>query len=120
MAKVTARLEPDGTVLVKQNGQWQRVEPRVDWSRVDATTEEEIAAQIAEDEAEAARDAAAWARRVRRRLGLSQTEFARRIDVPLVVVRRWERGDAFPEGAARTLLRLIDRAPEAALAVLAA
>jgi putative transcriptional regulator len=40
--------------------------PQVDWARVDATTEEEIAAQIAEEEAEAMRDAAAWARRVRR------------------------------------------------------
>ena len=120
MAKVRARLDPDGTVLIRTVSGWERVEPRSDWSRVDATTEAEIAAQIAEDDAEAAKDAAAWARRVRRRIGLSQSEFARRIGVPTTLVRQWERGDATPEGTARTLLRLIDRAPEMALAVLAA
>jgi putative transcriptional regulator len=54
------------------------IAPRADWSRVDAT-QEEIAAQIAEDEVEAMRDAAAWARRVRRKVGLSQVAFARLI-----------------------------------------
>jgi len=120
MVKVRARLEADGTVSIRQNGRWERVEPRTDWSGVDATTEAEIAAQIAQDDAEAAADAAAWARRVRRRVGLSQVEFARRIGVPVTTVREWERGTAAPQGTARALLRLIDRVPEAALAVLAA
>ena len=44
--------------------------PQVDWARIDATTEEEIAAQVAADEAEAMRDAAAYGRRVRRKGGL--------------------------------------------------
>jgi putative transcriptional regulator len=120
MARVKARLEADGTVSIRKDGRWEPTEPRTDWNRVDATTEVEIAEQIAEDDAEAVADAAAWARRVRRRVGLSQVEFARRIGVPLATVRRWERGEAMPEGAARTLLRLLDRVPEAALAVRAA
>jgi hypothetical protein len=37
--------------------------PEADWLRIDATTEKEIAAQIAEGEAEARRDAAAYAHR---------------------------------------------------------
>ena len=58
-------------------------------------------------------DAAAWARRVRRRLGLSQTDFARRVHVPVATVRDWEQGKRAPRGPARALLRLIDRAPGA-------
>jgi hypothetical protein len=36
-----------------------------------------IGAQIADDDAEAMRDAAAWARRVRRKIGLPQVAFTR-------------------------------------------
>ena len=96
----------------------EKVAPRIDWSRVDATSEEEVAAQIAEDEAEAMRDAAAYARRVRRRIGLSQVAFAKRIGVPVDTVRNWEQGKRAPQGPARALLRIIDRAPEAALSAL--
>jgi hypothetical protein len=54
-----ARLKDDGTVVeILCNGSERPLIPEVDWARVDATTEEEFAAQIAEDEAEAMRDAA--------------------------------------------------------------
>ncbi len=120
MAKVRARLDADGTVRQQRSvATWERVEPRADWAPVDATTEAEIECQAAEDDAQAARDAAAWVRRVRRRAGLSQAEFARRIGVPVATVREWERGTLLPEGAARALLRVIDRVPEAAFALLA-
>ena len=78
----------------------------------------EIAVQIAADEANALRDAAAYARRVRRKIGLCQVAFARRIGVPVDTVRNWEQGKRAPQGPARALLRIIDRAPEAALAAL--
>jgi putative transcriptional regulator len=75
-----ARLKDDGTVVeILRDGSERPLVPRTDWSRVDATTEEEIAAQIAEDDAEAMRDAAAYARRVRRRAELSQAALAKRI-----------------------------------------
>ena len=73
---------------------------RIDTARVDATTDEEIATQQAADETQALLDAARFARRVRRRLGLSQAEFSERIDVPLDTIR------------------ILDKAPEAALAAL--
>ena len=112
-----ARLKDDGTVVeILRDGSERPLAPRTDWSRVDATTEEEIAAQIAEDDAEAMRDAAAYARRVRRRVGLSQVAFAQRIGVPVDTVRNWEQGKRLPRGPARALLRIIDRAPELALA----
>jgi len=86
--------------------------------RVDATTEEGIARQKAADEAEAMLDAAKFARRVRRRLGFSQAEFAERIDVSLDTIRNWEQGKRCPTGAAKALLKVLDKAPEAALAAL--
>jgi putative transcriptional regulator len=60
-------------------------------------------------------DAARFARRVRQRLGLSQAEFSRRIDVPLDTIRNWEQGKRYPTGAAKALLKVLDRAPELAL-----
>jgi len=101
-------------------GAWERIEPRADWERVDAATEAEISRQIAEDEAEAIKAMAAWARRVRRRVALSQIDFARRIGVSVATVQGWERGTRAPDGPARALLRVIDLMPEAALAALAA
>ncbi|MFH1116233.1 MAG: helix-turn-helix domain-containing protein [Pseudomonadota bacterium] len=91
---------------------------RVDTRRLDATTEEDIARQHAADDAEAMQDAARFARRVRKRLGLSQVEFSRRIDVSLDTVRNWEQGKRLPTGPAKTLLKLLDKAPEVALSAL--
>ena len=58
---------------------------------------------------------AKYARRVRKRLGLSQQEFARRISVSLETIRNWEQGKRRPTGAARALLKILDKAPETAL-----
>jgi len=91
---------------------------RIDHVRVDATTEHDIVAQQAQDETEAMQDAARFARRVRQRLGMSQLEFSRRIDVPLDTIRNWEQGKRYPTGAAKALLKILDRAPEAAIAAL--
>lgn len=91
---------------------------RIDPARIDATTEKDIAMQQAADESEAMQDAAKFARRVRKRLGLSQAEFSRRIDVSLDTIRNWEQGKRSPTGAAKALLKVIDKAPEAALAAL--
>jgi putative transcriptional regulator len=114
-----ARLEDDRTVVeIRPDGSERPLTRHADWARIDATTEEEIAAQIAQDEAAAMRDAAAYARRVRRKVGLSQVAFARRIGVPVDTVRNWEQGKRAPQGPARALLRIIDRAPEAALRAL--
>ena len=115
-AKVT--IAPDGMLVVRRADTDEILVPQVDLERVRLTTEAEIAAQAAEDDAAARRDAAAYARRVRRRIGLTQAEFAARIGVPLDTVRNWEQGKRAPAGPARALLRVLDRMPEAALAAL--
>lgn len=91
---------------------------RIDTARDDATTETEIARQIALDDTNAMLDSARFARRVRKRLGLSQAEFSQRIDVSLETIRNWEQGKRSPTGAAKALLKILDKAPEAALAAL--
>ena len=93
---------------------------RVDTERLDATTDADIAAHAAADDAQARQDAARFVRRVRRHLGLSQTAFSELINVPLETVRHWEEGTQSPTGAAKALVQILDRAPELALAALRA
>ena len=59
-----------------------------------------------------------YARGIRARSGLTQAEFAARIGVPIETVRNWEQGKRSPRGPARALLKLIDKAPEVAFAIL--
>jgi putative transcriptional regulator len=91
---------------------------RIDARVLDAATEQDLALQQAMDDAEAMADAARFARRVRKRLGLTQAEFSRRIEVPLDTIRNWEQGKRCPTGAAKALLKVLDKAPESALAAL--
>jgi putative transcriptional regulator len=93
-------------------------EGRVDERRLDATTEQDIGRQQLADDAESMQDAARFARRVRKRLGLTQSEFSQRIDVSLDTIRNWEQGKRRPTGAAKALLKVLDRAPEVALRAL--
>lgn len=91
---------------------------RVNLRKLDRTSEADIKAQQQADDAAAAQDAALFAQRVRKRLGLTQAEFSRRIDVSLDTIRNWEQGKRSPTGAARALLRVLDKAPEVSLAAL--
>lgn len=116
MKRVRATLTPDGMFIDPSTG--EPLAGRVDVGRIDRTTEADITRQIAADEEGARHDAAAYARRVRKRTGLTQTAFAERIGVPLDTVRNWEQGKRLPAGPAKALLRVLDRAPETALAAL--
>jgi len=91
---------------------------KINTARVDATTEDEIRAQMLADEKDSLQDAAKFATRVRKRLGLSQAEMSRRIEVSVETIRNWEQGRRYPTGAAKALLKILDRAPEVSLAAL--
>ena len=56
---------------------------------------------------------------IRRRLGKSQSEFARMIGVSVSTLRNWEQGRRRPDGPARALLRVAAVNPEAVAAALA-
>jgi putative transcriptional regulator len=88
---------------------------KVNKKLLDETNEDDLALQQGADEAEAMVDAARFARRVRRRLGLTQLEFSARINVSQETIRNWEQGKRCPTGAAKALLKILDKAPETAL-----
>jgi putative transcriptional regulator len=51
----------------------------------------------------------------RKRVGLSRDAFARTFGLSAATLRKWENGEREPTGAARILLTIISREPEAAL-----
>ena len=121
MSRITTtriRIAGDQVYIIAPDGTESPVPQEIDEAKVDATTEDDIARQIAEDEAEAQADAAAYIRSIRARTGLSQPAFARRLRVSVETLRNWEQGKRHPQGPARALLRIIDKAPEAAMAAL--
>jgi putative transcriptional regulator len=52
-------------------------------------------------------------RKIRRQLKLTQDEFAAKFGLSAPTVREWEQNRRRPEGAARVLLRVIEREPDA-------
>ena len=57
-------------------------------------------------------------RAIRRRLRMTQHQFATRFGFPVGTIQNWERGHRRPEGAARALLKVIDKRPDVVLDVL--
>jgi putative transcriptional regulator len=58
-------------------------------------------------------------RDLRLRAGLTQTEFAARLGVPVETIRNWEQGKRSPRGPARALLTVIAHTPDVVFAALA-
>jgi putative transcriptional regulator len=112
---VRARIDGDRVYLIASDGSETLLVPEVDHARLDATDE----AQIAAADAAARAEAAAHIRGLRARTGLSEAAFARRLNVSVETLRNWEQGKRLPQGPARALLRIIDKAPDAAMAALA-
>jgi putative transcriptional regulator len=53
-----------------------------------------------------------WVVKVRRKTGLSQSQFAELVGVSVRTLQDWEQGRREPSGAARSLLRIADKHPE--------
>ena len=95
-----------------------------DMAKVRATTDEDIAHQIAEDpdtapslgdvdvESFTVRRTYPDVRFLRKRLGLTQEEFARDFGVNVWTLRDWENHRREPEGPAQTLLKVIAQSPD--------
>lgn len=94
--------------------------PKTDWSLFDARSEEERhRAAVSDPEAPPATEAqlqharrAASVRALRKKLNLTQEEFAARFHLPLGTVRDWEQGAHRPDQAARVLLTAIEKDPD--------
>ena len=57
---------------------------------------------------------------VRKKLGMSQPEFASAFGISLGTLRHWERGDRKPRGPALVLLNIVAKEPKVVLKALAA
>ena len=98
-----------------------RKPPKSDWRAFDAMSEEERhqAALLDLDAPPATEAQLAGARRVptvgalRKKLNLTQEEFAARFHLPLGTIRDWEQGAHRPDKAAQVLLTVIARDPDA-------
>jgi len=95
--------------------------PKSDWRAFDAMSEEERRrAALSDPDCPPATDAQlARARRVptvralRKKLKLTQEQFAARFHLPLGTVRDWEQGAHRPDKAAQVLLTIIAKDPDA-------
>ena len=92
----------------------------VDWARIDAMGDDDIARQIA-DNPDAAPDLAPAidVRAIRLAAGMTQVRFAEAYAFRVRTVQEWERGAKRPGGPARTLLRAIAGDAEAVRQALA-
>lgn len=98
--------------------------PNVDWKKVDTTTEEDIRRYMIEDgedpNAEYTLETSFSPQVIRKRLGMTQEQFAEALGIPVATLRNWEQGRNAIDPAARSLLILVARDPEGTLAALAA
>jgi putative transcriptional regulator len=100
--------------------------PKTDWHAFEAMSEEERhQAALSDPDCPPATEAQlARARRVptvralRKKLNLTQEEFASRFHLPLGTVRDWEQGAHVPDKAAQVLLTVIAKDPDAVVRAL--
>jgi putative transcriptional regulator len=88
-----------------------------DWHAIDAQSDGDIAHNVAHNPdappiLTGGETAAAVVRTVRKRLGLSQAEFAARLHVPIGTLRDWEQSRRQPDAPALAYLRVIAREPD--------
>jgi len=119
VAMMRVRLKADGRIVeILSDGSERALPSQLDPQAVGPTPNGQAAGGHAAMSANGAPPDAAYARGVRARTKLTQVQFAARIGVPIETVRNWEQGKRSPRGPARALLKVIDKAPEVAFAVL--
>lgn len=97
--------------------------PTIDRARMAATSEDDILRHREEDGERANDEAAGYApvlpvQTVRKQLSMTQEQFAAALHIPLPTLRNWEQGRTLPDPAARALLTIVAKEPEAALRAL--
>lgn len=98
--------------------------PKMDRAKFDATTEEDIRRQMIEDGEDPNHTVSIeeifTPQVIRKRLKMTQEEFARALRIPVATLRNWEQGRNAIDPAARSLLVVVARNPRMILAALAA
>ncbi len=126
---VHAKLYPDGRIVEEMSDGTERpIEDDTDWERIANMSEEEIIANALSDPDNPPRswdelsqlDPVPDARTVRKRLKLTQVQFAKAFGIPLGTLRDWEQLPIVPDRAAASYLRVIEQNPDAVIAALQA
>lgn len=115
---VNMQVMPDGTR--------RPIKDKTDWPRLNAMTEEEIeAAAVADsDNPPLTETELKKLRRVpnpkqiRKRLKMTQQQFAAQFGLPLGILRDWEQGTREPDSAAKSYLRVIAKNSQAVIQAL--
>jgi putative transcriptional regulator len=114
------------TMQVMPDGTKRPIEDKTDWARLNALTEEEIeAAAVADsDNPPLTETELKKLRRVpnpkeiRKRLKMTQQQFAAQFELPLGTLRDWEQGTREPDSAAKSYLRVIAKNSQAVIQAL--
>ena len=107
------RLKADGRIVELIDGQEFPLAPVMAASPAAAVAGSASAVTPAEaEELPTVRD-------LRRRVRLTQLEFASRLGVPVETIRNWEQGKRMPRGPARALLAVVAHAPDTVFLALA-
>ena len=56
---------------------------------------------------------------IRRKVGMTQSQFASSFGISVGTLRHWERGDREPHGPARVLLHVVSKQPKLVLSTIA-
>jgi putative transcriptional regulator len=96
--------------------------PKADWKKVDAATEDDIRRQMVEDGEDPDRfpkiEDIFSPKVIRRRLKMTQEEFAHALRIPVATLRNWEQGRNAIDPAACSLLRVVAKNPKMVLKTL--
>jgi putative transcriptional regulator len=101
----------------------RRSKPKFSAARFDSTTEKTISRHMIEDGEDPDHTPRAedihTPQVLRKRLGMTQEQFARALRLPVATLRNWEQGRNAVDPAARSLLILVAHDPESVLSTLA-
>lgn len=103
--------------------QLKTTRPAIDQAKIEATTEKDIRRHMIEDGQNPDAEPTGYrpvlsVTAIRERLNMTQTVFAQALGVPVATIRNWEQGRKQPDPAARSLLTIVAREPEAAFRAL--
>lgn len=124
---IKARRLPNGVVVqIMPDGSQYPLEDKTDWTRLKNMTEEEIeaGARADPDNPPMTDEELKRLRRIpnpkeiRQKLHMTQEQFSLRFHVPLGTLRDWEQGAKQPDTAARSYLRVIEKAPQTVMQAL--
>jgi putative transcriptional regulator len=101
------------------------MKPKTDRTKINRTTEADIRRHMIEDGQDLEGGLSGFTSVIppqilRKQLGMTQSEFAKALRIPISTLRNWEQGRVLLDPAARSLLTIVAKNPKVALKALAA